>query len=55
MTENTTTNADHILQTCFAFWGSKVLFSAVEIGIFTELAKGAEELETLQGRLGIHP
>jgi len=37
------------------FWASKTLLSAVEIGIFTELAKRAEELATLQGRLGIHP
>ena len=55
MTENTAPSADHILETCFAFWNSKVLFSALEMGVFTELAKGAEELETLQGRLGIHP
>ena len=55
MAENTAPSADHILETCFAFWSSKVLFSAVEMGVFTELAKGAEELETLQGRLGIHP
>src|SRR5215472_6818257 len=55
MTENTAPSADPILQACFAFWNSKVLFSAVEMGVFTELAKGAEELQTLQGRFGIHP
>jgi hypothetical protein len=55
MTENPALSADHIMQVCFGFWGSKVLFSAVEMGVFTELAKQAEDVETLQGRLGIHP
>ena len=55
MTENPALSADPIMKTCFAFWNSKVLFSAVEMGVFTELASGPEELETLQGRLGIHP
>ena len=30
---------DNILQTGMAFWASKTLLSAVEIGVFTELAK----------------
>jgi len=55
MTENTAPSADLIMQVCFGFWGSKVLFSAIEMEVFTELAKRAENLETLQGRLGIHP
>src|SRR5215469_5691582 len=48
-------NPDHILQTGLAFWPSKVLLSAVEMEVFTELAKHPEDLETLQGRLGLHP
>jgi hypothetical protein len=46
---------DHILQTGLAFWASKTLLSAVEMEVFTELAKHPEDLETLTGRLGLHP
>ena len=46
---------DQILQVGLGFWASKTLLSAVEIGLFTELAKGPEDLETLQQRLGLHP
>jgi hypothetical protein len=46
---------DHILQTGLGFWASKTLLSAVEMELFTELAKHPEDLETLQGRLGLHP
>lgn len=45
----------HILQVGLGFWASKTLLSAVEIGVFTELAKHPEDLKTLQGRLGLHP
>lgn len=45
---------DHILQIGFGFWASKTLISAVEMEVFTELAKGPEDLDTLSGRLGIH-
>jgi hypothetical protein len=37
------------------FWASKTLLSAIEMEVFTELAKHPEDLETLQGRLGLHP
>ncbi len=46
---------DHILQTGLAFWASKTLLSAIEMEVFTELAKRPEDLETLSGRLGLHP
>lgn len=46
---------DHILQTGLAFWASKTLMSAVEMEVFTELAKGPETLHALTGRLGLHP
>lgn len=46
---------DHILQTGFAFWPSKTLLSAVEMEVFTELARHPEDLATLTGRLGLHP
>jgi hypothetical protein len=46
---------EHILQIGLGFWASKALLSAVEMEVFTELAKHAEDLETLTGRLGLHP
>src|SRR3954452_22718152 len=46
---------DHILQTGLAFWASKTLLSAVEMEVFTELARGPEEQQALAGRLGLHP
>ena len=46
---------DHIMQVAFGFWSAKVLLSAVEMGIFTELGKGPEDLQTLGPRLGLHP
>jgi hypothetical protein len=46
---------EHILQTGLSFWASKTLLSAVEMEVFTELAKRPESLESLTGRLGLHP
>lgn len=46
---------DLIMQVGLGFWASKTLLSAVEMGVFTELARQPEDLETLQGRLGLHP
>ncbi|HZT20112.1 MAG TPA: methyltransferase [Dongiaceae bacterium] len=44
-----------ILRLGLGFWGSKTLLSAVELGVFTELAGGALDLETLRQRLDLHP
>jgi O-methyltransferase domain/Dimerisation domain len=46
---------DQILQVGLGFWASKTLLSAVEMELFTELAKHPEDLEALQARLGLHP
>jgi hypothetical protein len=46
---------DSIMQLGLGFWGSKTLLSAVELGIFTELAKGAMTAEAVRERLGLHP
>ena len=46
---------EKILQTGLAFWSSKTLLSAVEMGVFTELAHGPEAFNALSGRLGLHP
>lgn len=45
---------ERILSLGLGFWGSKTLLSAVEIGLFTELAKGSFDLETLSERLMLH-
>jgi len=46
---------EHIMQIGFGFWASKTLLSAVEMGVFTELAKRPGDLQELTGRLGLHP
>src|SRR3954453_18003671 len=47
---------DAILQLGFGFWGSKALLSAVELGVFSELAEaGALDGEALRERLGLSP
>ncbi|MCI0598306.1 MAG: acetylserotonin O-methyltransferase [Beijerinckiaceae bacterium] len=44
----------HVFQIGFGFWGAKVLLSAVEIGLFTELANGPADLSTLSRRLRLN-
>jgi hypothetical protein len=45
-----------IMQLGTAFWASKTLLSAVELGLFTELARsGPADAEDLRERLGLHP
>lgn len=48
-------NPERILQTGLAFWASKTLLSAIEMGLFTELARGAEPFDAVRDRLGLHP
>jgi SAM-dependent methyltransferase len=43
-----------VLQLGLAFWGSKVLLSAVELGLFTELAQQPLDRQVLAERLGLH-
>ncbi len=50
-----TLSPEKILQTGLAFWASKTLLSAIEIGIFSELAHGPQYFDALSGRLGLHP
>ena len=42
------------MQLAFGYWGSKTLLSAVELGVFTELAKEPLTLEAIRARLGLH-
>jgi SAM-dependent methyltransferase len=46
---------DRIVDLAYAFWQSKALLSAVELGVFTSLAEGPLDLETLTARTGLHP
>jgi hypothetical protein len=46
---------DHIMQVGLGFWASKTLLSAVEMELFTELAKQPKSLQELSSRLGLHP
>ena len=48
-------NPEHIMQVGLGFWASKVLLSAIEMGLFTELARHPEGGDVLQDRLGLHP
>ena len=45
---------EKIMQLGMAFWGSKTLLSAVELGVFTELAKQPLDVEALREQLGLH-
>ena len=46
---------DNIMQLGFGFTGSKALLSAIELELFTELAKGPLDAEQLRERLKLHP
>lgn len=48
-------NMAHIFQVGLGFWGSKTLLSAIEMELFTELAKHPEDLAAIQARLRLHP
>ena len=42
------------MQIGMGFWASKVLSSAVEMEVFTELDKHPEDLTAIEARLGLH-
>jgi hypothetical protein len=46
---------ESILQVGLGFWPSKILLSAVEMELFTDLAQGPRSLESIRGRIGLHP
>jgi hypothetical protein len=46
---------DAILQLGLAFWGSKALLTAVELGLFTALAQGPLTSKALAADLGLQP
>ena len=49
-----TVTPDAILQLGLSFWASKTLLSAVELGLFSELAAGPLDAEALAQRLVLH-
>lgn len=48
-------NPDRILNLGLSFWNARTLLSAVEIGVFTGLAQGGADLETIRARHNLHP
>ena len=46
---------DKIMQVGLGFWASKTLLSAIEMGLFTELASKPGDLADVRARLGLHP
>jgi O-methyltransferase domain/Dimerisation domain len=49
-----TVTPDRLWQIGIGFWSSKTLLSAVELGVFTELAKAPGDIADLSRRLGLH-
>lgn len=46
---------DSIMQLGLGFWASKTLLSAIELDLFTVLAKGPLDADALGAQLGLHP
>src|SRR5689334_16528931 len=44
-----------ILEVGLGFWASKTLLSAIELRLFTELARQPGDLDSIQRRLRLHP
>jgi hypothetical protein len=44
-----------IMEVGMAFWPSQTLLTAIKLGVFTELGKGAMTGEELRNALGLHP
>jgi Mn-dependent DtxR family transcriptional regulator len=55
LSATTPVTPEAIMQLGFAFWGSKTLLSAVELGLFTLLADGPLSADDLTNRLALHP
>jgi hypothetical protein len=52
--EDVSVTAERIMQVGLGFWASKTLLSAVEMELFTALAKRPGTAEDIQARLGLH-
>ncbi len=51
---STPPSPESIMQLGMGFWASKTFLSAIELELFTELAKHPEDLDALRSRLGLH-
>jgi precorrin-6B methylase 2 len=54
MTQNAQITPEKVMQVGLGFWGSKALLSAVELGLFTLLADGAQDFESIRTKLKLH-
>ena len=54
MTSDKAITPESIMQLGLGFWGSKTLLSAIELGVFTELAKSPLSADDLTTRLKLH-
>ena len=54
-TARRTLSPARLLQLGMGFWGPRAFLSAVELGVFSALAKGALTESQLRERLGLHP
>jgi hypothetical protein len=54
MTSDKAITPESIMQLGLGFWGSKTLLSAIELGVFTELAKSPLSTNDLTARLKLH-
>jgi hypothetical protein len=55
MSTQTQVTPERIMQLGLGFWASKTLLSAIELAIFSELAKGSLNADELTTRLKLHP
>src|SRR5690349_8922703 len=55
MTERHEGSGERIQEIMYGFWASKTLFTAVELGLFDELAGGPAGAEVLAVRLRLDP
>ncbi|MBS0467908.1 MAG: hypothetical protein JSS31_13105 [Proteobacteria bacterium] len=49
------TTPDGIMHLAMGFMGSKTLLSAIDLGVFTALARAPADLPALQRQFGLHP
>lgn len=49
------TDADQVSDIAFGFMGSKALFAALDVGMFTALSDGAQTAEEVAAKTGLHP
>ncbi len=55
MTTSQPVTPEHIMRVGLGFWASKALLSAVELELFTNLAKKSSTAQELQSALSLHP